>query len=172
MKKLVRLTESDLRRVISKSVKRVLREADNDYEGNDLDYDSIKMQAMSIIPRMHQNGQIVSWRSVAKEMGFRLETLNGEDMELLKDAIEETMMEDAYDIGLTESDLHRIVKESAKKVLNEELVNDDSKIVSAMNHLYDAIKEVYGILPNESQWVYEQIEKCINDICHSLSLRP
>ena len=75
-------------------------------------------------------------------------------------------------IRLTEGDLHRIVKESAKKVLNENLVNDDSKIVSAMNHLYDAIEEVYDILPNESQWVYEQIEKCINDICHSLSLRP
>ena len=129
MKKIIRLTESDLRRVISKSVKRVLREADNDYEGNDLDYDSIKMQAMSIIPRMHQNGQVVSWRAVAKEMGFRLETLNGEDMELLKDAIEETMMEDSY-TGI--DDVASPVKEAYENMI-QAMEDFEASVVENMN---------------------------------------
>jgi len=91
-KKLVRLTESDLHRIVNESVRKVLREWNNDYEGNDLTYDSIKMQAEHIIPQMEQNGEPISWRNVAKQMGFRLETLNGDDMELLKDTIEEVMM--------------------------------------------------------------------------------
>lgn len=133
MKQTIKLRESELKRMISESVKRVLREMDNDYEGNDLDYDSIQMQAMSVIPRMHQNGQDVSWRSVAEEMGFRLETLNGEDMELLKDAIEDTMMEDENPYYREDADfendfqnlpyanesINRIINESVKKVVNE-----------------------------------------------------
>ena len=55
MKQTIRLKESELKRMIAESVKRVLKEMDNDYEGNDLDYDSIKMQAMTVISRMHQN---------------------------------------------------------------------------------------------------------------------
>lgn len=133
MKRTIKLKESELKRMIAESVRRILREMDNDYEGNDLDYDSIQMQAMSVIPRMHQNGQDVSWRSVAEEMGFRLETLNGEDMELLKDAIEETMMEDENPYYREDADfendfknlpyvnesINRIVNESVKRVLNE-----------------------------------------------------
>ena len=133
MKQTIKLRESELKRMISESVRRILREMDNDYEGNDLDYDSIQMQAMSVIPRMHQNGQDVSWRSVAEEMGFRLETLNGEDMELLKDAIEDTMMEDENpyyredadfendfkNLPYTNESINRIVNESVKRAINE-----------------------------------------------------
>lgn len=94
MKRTVRLNKTDLKNLIAESVRRTMKEWNNDYEGNDLDYDSIQMQAMSVIPRMEQSGQAISWRSVAEQMGFRLETLNGEDMELLKDAIEDVMYED------------------------------------------------------------------------------
>lgn len=94
MKRTIRLNKTELKNLISESVRRTLKEWNNDYEGNDLDYDSIQMQAMSLIPKMQQSGQKVSWRSVAEQMGFRLETLNGEDMELLKDAIEDVMYED------------------------------------------------------------------------------
>jgi hypothetical protein len=74
-------------------------------------------------------------------------------------------------VKLTERELKHMISESVRKALNEELINDDSNIVSAMNALFDAIKQTYGILPNEADWVYFQIEKCINDICHNLSLR-
>ena len=94
MKRTIKLNKRELNNIIAESVRRTLKEWNNDYEGNDLDYDSIQMQAMSLIPKMEQSGQEISWRSVAEQMGFRLETLNGDDMELLKDAIEDVMYED------------------------------------------------------------------------------
>ena len=97
MKRKIKLNETELKNLIAESVRRTLKEWNNDYEGNDLDYDSIQMQAMSVIPKMEQNGQEISWRSVAEQMGFRLETLNGDDMELLKDAIEDVMSENEVD---------------------------------------------------------------------------
>ena len=97
MKRTIKLNKTELKNLIAESVRRTLKEWNNDYEGNDLDYDSIQMQAMSVIPRMEQNGQDISWRSVAEQMGFRLETLNGDDMELLKDAIEDVMSENEVD---------------------------------------------------------------------------
>lgn len=89
MKQKIRLTENQLHNIIRKCV----NEALNDYEGNDLNYDSICDQAFSVITRMMEAGKPISWRNVARQMGFRLETLNGDDMELLKDAIEDTMYE-------------------------------------------------------------------------------
>lgn len=97
MKRKIKLNKTELKNLIAESVRRTLKEWNNDYEGNDLDYDSIQMQAMSVIPKMEQNGQEISWRSVAEQMGFRLETLNGDDMELLKDAIEDVMSENEVD---------------------------------------------------------------------------
>ena len=94
MKKRIRLTEGDLHRIVKESVKRVIREWSEDYEGNDLDYESIKSQAEHIIPQMYENNEAVSWWAVAVKMGFRLNTLNGDDLELLKDTIEEVMAEE------------------------------------------------------------------------------
>lgn len=141
MKKTIRLTEGELRRIISESVKRVLREMDNDYSGNDLDYNSIILQALSIIPRMHKNGQKVSWVSVAEEMGFRLETLNDEDMELLKDAIEDAMMEDENDsnnMPYANEAIKRMVSESVRRVLKED-------------HKYTQLRNILGITDND-EW--------------------
>ena len=66
-KNVIKLNENTLRQIVAESVKKVLKEMDYaDYEGNDLDYGSIQMQAMSVIPRMEEKGQDISWRSVAK----------------------------------------------------------------------------------------------------------
>lgn len=89
MKQKIRLTESQLHNIICRCV----NEALDDYKGNDLNYDSICDQAFSVIIRMMEDGKPISWRNVAKQMGFKLETLNGDDMELLKDAIDDTMYE-------------------------------------------------------------------------------
>lgn len=103
------LSEGKLNSIVSKSLRKVLKEWADDYEGNDLDYETIKMEAEDAIFKMQEQGQIMSWRIVAENMGFRLDTLNGEDMELLKDTIEEVMMEndiqpeDGY--GMDEDDL-------------------------------------------------------------------
>lgn len=93
-KKLIRLTESDLKSLVKESVKRIIGEWSEEYEGNDLDYDTIKMEAEDVIYNMANSGEKLDWRNIAQHMGFRLETLNGDDLELLKDAIEEAMMED------------------------------------------------------------------------------
>ena len=93
-KKLIRLTESDLKSLVKESVKRIIGERSEEYEGNDLDYDTIKMEAEDVIYNMANSGERLDWRNIAQHMGFRLETLNGDDLELLKDAIEEAMMED------------------------------------------------------------------------------
>ena len=96
MKRRIRLTEGDLHRIVKESVNNVLKELNgNSYNGNDLTHDSIKMQAEHIITQMEQKGQPIHWRNVAEQMGLRLDTLNGEDMELLKDTIEEAMLENS-----------------------------------------------------------------------------
>lgn len=83
--------------IIYKSVKKAINEfvmpnnPSTDYEGNDLNFDNIVDQAVSVIYNMEQNGEEIKWVNVAKNMGFRLETLNSEDMELLHDAIEHAM---------------------------------------------------------------------------------
>ena len=78
---------------VSKTLKEFImpNEPSTDYEGNDLDFNSIVDQAVSVIVRMEENGEEISWSEVARNMGFRLETLNEEDMELLHDAIEHAM---------------------------------------------------------------------------------
>lgn len=96
MKQTIRLNKSELKHMISESVKKVLKEMNNDYEGNDLDYETIKMEAEEAIYTLKQKGGPISWMNVAKEMGFRLETLNDDDMELLKDTIEEVMLDDSF----------------------------------------------------------------------------
>jgi hypothetical protein len=80
--------------LVKESVKRIIGGWSEEYEGNDLDYDTIKMEAEDVIYNMANSGERLDWRNIAQHMGFRLETLNGDDLELLKDAIEEAMMED------------------------------------------------------------------------------
>lgn len=123
-KQVIKLNESQLRCMIKKMIMEGLY---NDYSGNDLNYDSIKMQADSCIANMISNGEEISWKEVAKNMGFRLETLNYDDLELMKSAIEDAMLEDEkinensnkMKQKLSESQLRKIIKESIKKVLNE-----------------------------------------------------
>lgn len=96
----LRLTESDLMYMVNESVKRILKES-IDYQGNDLSYDSIFSQAEHIIPKIEQKGVLLKWRNIAKEMGFRLETLNDDDMELMKDAIEDAIAQ--YDSDMAKN---------------------------------------------------------------------
>ena len=125
MKKIIRLTEGDLHRIVKESVRKVLKEesilqqqlADDaasgkldrdmmnvrrskalgskraDYQGNDLTYDSMKMQFESAIDKMESVGKPISWWEVAQEIGLKLDTLNGEDLELLKDVYDDVMYE-------------------------------------------------------------------------------
>lgn len=83
--------ESGLDNIVRESINRVLKE-NADYEGMDLtDQDSLIMQAEDAIYRLNDRGEDYGWRQVAEEMGFRLETLNGDDIENLRDAIEFAM---------------------------------------------------------------------------------
>ena len=84
-----------MKRLISESVKSILKEwlPTADYQGNDLDYETIKMEAEDALIKMQQRNIPISWQSIAKEMGFQLKTLNSDDIELLKDTIEEVMLD-------------------------------------------------------------------------------
>ena len=85
-------TESGLDDIVRESINRVLKE-NADYEGMDLiDQDSLIMQAEDAIYRLNDRGEDYGWMQVAEEMGFRLETLNGDDIENLRDAIEFAMV--------------------------------------------------------------------------------
>jgi hypothetical protein len=84
--------ESGLDNIVRESINRILKE-NADYEGMDLtDQDSLIMQAEDAIYRLNDRGEDYGWRQVAEEMGFRLETLNDDDIENLRDAIELAMV--------------------------------------------------------------------------------
>lgn len=89
MKKTIRLTESDLHRVIKESVKRIVREWQFD---NDLDYQKIYDDACDFLSGNHELTNY-GWREIAEELGFRMDSIGPNDMETLKDAIEDAMYE-------------------------------------------------------------------------------
>ena len=128
----MRLSESKIDSIIRKVVGKTLNEA-AEYDDNDLEYWSIVSQADAAVDRLEREGNVsYGWKDVAEKMGFRLETLNDADLELMKDAIEQAMLdandnywskdaefENDFRNMKTESMLNDIVKESVKKVLNE-----------------------------------------------------
>ena len=128
----MRLSESKIDSIIRKVVVKSLNEA-ADYDDNDLEYWSIVSQADAAVDRLEREGNVsYGWKDVAEKMGFRLETLNDADLELMKDAIEQAMLdanddywskdaefENDFRNMKSESRLNGIVKESVKKVLNE-----------------------------------------------------
>lgn len=96
MKQVIRLTKNDLHRVIEESVKRTLMEWQFD---DDLDYERIYDNACDFLSRNHRL-TTYGWREIAEEMGFRLNSIGPNDMETLKDAIEDAMYE--IDVPSTE----------------------------------------------------------------------
>lgn len=69
-----------------------------DYEGNDLDYERMFDRAYDAYDALLDKGaEVVGWRDVANEMGIQLNTLNGDDYELLKSAIEDALIQWDYD---------------------------------------------------------------------------
>lgn len=81
----VTINESQLKKIVYESVKKIMKE-NYDY---DLDYESIYEQAMHYLMTNRIKNQ--SWRRIAQELGFRLETIGRYDIETLKDAIEDAM---------------------------------------------------------------------------------
>jgi len=84
-----KLTESR----ISAITRQVLKEF-VDYEGADLAFDSVRENAIDTIIKMEKNGiKHYSWRAIAEEMGYRIDSFNEIDLETLKEAIEAAMVE-------------------------------------------------------------------------------
>jgi hypothetical protein len=154
------INEKALKKAVSESIKRTLNEFRNphqpliNYEGNDLDESSIVDQAVKVIYDMEERGEDITWTSVAKNMGFRLDSLNDADMELLHDAIEhamflpgisddELMNENAGKnmkknvVKLNENTLRRIVAKSVKKALKESLNERGVYTLSSDKPRYD-----------------------------------
>lgn len=77
---------------------RKIKDAFADYEGNDLDYERMFDQAYDAYDALLDKGaKVVGWRDVANEMGIQINTLNGDDYELLKSAIEDALIQWDYD---------------------------------------------------------------------------
>lgn len=113
MKKTIKLSEDKFHNLIKESVKRILREYQFD---NDIDYNSIYEQALDLLSGGGEPSGY-GWRDVAEAMGFRLDSLGPNDMETMKDAIEDAMMDTS---GLAnEAKLRGFVRETVKKILRE-----------------------------------------------------
>lgn len=113
MKKTIKLTENKFHNLIKESVKKILREYQFD---NDIDYNSIYEQALDLLSGGGEPSGY-GWRDVAEAMGFRLDSLGPNDMETMKDAIEDAMMDTS---GLAnEAKLRGFVRETVKKMLRE-----------------------------------------------------
>lgn len=113
MKKTIKLTENKFHNLIKESVKKILREYQFD---NDIDYNSIYEQALDLLSGGGEPSGY-GWRDVAEAMGFRLDSLGPNDMETMKDAIEDAMMDTS---GLAnETKLRGFVRETVKKILRE-----------------------------------------------------
>ena len=73
---------------------RILREWDYD---NDLNYENVYDSALDYITKYKPGVQ--SWREIASAIGYRMNTIGPNDMELLKDAIEDAMMKSSRPVG-------------------------------------------------------------------------
>lgn len=129
MKKQVKLNEAQLRNMVTECVKKTLKEfispvqPATDYEGNDLNYEHLFDDALKVIDEMNDGVTEIRWQDVAQRMGYHLDTLNEDDMELLHDAIEDAMavpgIEEEEPIQVNEAKIVKIVAESVRKVLKE-----------------------------------------------------
>ena len=110
--KVKKITESQLKNIIKECVSKILSES-YQYD-DDLDYQQVYDEAINYIYRVHPRHQ--SWRSIAEEIGFRLDTIGPNDMETLKDAIEDAMMEtyDAFNDKATDKNM---MMEGSKKFI-------------------------------------------------------
>jgi len=140
MKKQVKLNEAQLRNMVTGCVKKTLMEfispvqPATDYEGNDLNYEHLFDDALRVIDEMNDGVTEIRWQDVAQRMGYHLDTLNEEDMELLHDAIEDAMAVPGIEeepIQVNEEKITKIVAESVKKVLKE--MNDEDMLKSFEN---------------------------------------
>lgn len=124
-KKQIRINEASLRDMVREAIYGALKEFNYpdgynaEYQGNDLDYDTVYEEAIHVISQMDDSN--LDWRSVARNMGFRLETLNMADAELLHDAIEDAMLDSDEDYFNESKNnrLNKIVSESVRRVLSE-----------------------------------------------------
>lgn len=133
MKRTIRLTESDLKRVIKESVKKILKEDYRNFDGfdNDLDYNSIYEQTLEYLQKNTQTGR--TWREIAQDLGFRLETIGPNDMETLKDAIQDAMIDTFKADNVLNNELEECVKRSLKESLYKKTMIFEKKSDEKLN---------------------------------------
>lgn len=102
-KKVIKINESQLRNMIAKSVKKVLKEhfapegGYSDYEGQDMSYESIYEEAQFFLDKARKEGvNIQDATSLAEYMGYKPNSFNEADWETVHDAIEDAMAENSY----------------------------------------------------------------------------
>lgn len=67
------------------------------YEGNKLNYDEIYTKAEKYIIGMVESNKVVyDWAWIAKKIGYKLQTLNEDDIRLINNAIENAIFDVIY----------------------------------------------------------------------------
>lgn len=183
MKKQVKLNEAQLRNMVAECVGKTLKEFTipnepvTDYQGNDLNYEHLFDEALKVLDEMNDGVTEIRWQDVAQRMGYHLDTLNAEDMELLHDAIEDAMAVPGIEeepIQVNETKIAKIVAESVKRVMREEYdwnhYNDgpSQEEEAFQDELYSVI-EGYGLNVARVYGNEEFIKLCVEIINDALN---
>lgn len=101
-----------------------LNEGYKDFNGydNDLNYDSLYSQAEHYL--ITKKPSVLEWREIAEEMGFQLKTIGPNDMETLKDAIEDAMFE-----YLMSESINKVLKETFSNSYTHYAVNKKTNLI-------------------------------------------
>lgn len=98
-KKMIKLTEGDLHRIIKESVKKVLKEHSYPhkefaiYNGNDMNYENVKDSAITYLLNAEKRGKIISSVKELIENLYYSQTFNESDYEIVYDACEDALIE-------------------------------------------------------------------------------
>lgn len=171
MKKHIKLNEAQLRNIVAECVKKTLKEfispvqPATDYEGNDLNYEHLFDDALRVIDEMNDGVTEIRWQDVAQRMGYHLDTLNEEDMELLHDAIEDAMAVPGIEDGAVEINETKGNKKALKEFYHEFDDFDGDPDPDALFYNIRALIERYGWeYENEAQ--KDEMENTIENIMY------
>ena len=162
-KKIIKINESQLRNMVSESVKKVLKEhfapegGYSDYEGQDMSYESIYEEAQFFLDKARKEGvNIQDATSLAEYMGYKPNSFNETDWETVHDAIEDAMAEDSYPDDFK---LSNVVAESVKKALNEGSNYD--KLKTLFYKLFSSLND------EEKKFLYNELNNNTWDVIYA-----
>ena len=140
MKKIIRLTEGDLRGIIKRSVNKILREGAFDYVPSANDYEGIADDNFNLdnYDSFYDYDNLGDYEPVFDDYGIDTGTMTDIDPDNLSD-------EDlSVDFNESRGRIGRIIRESVNKVLKKKSLNEGIKGVDPNNVVPQSVAEKYG----------------------------